>query len=94
MNLPIIMETPIDKKRGDPENLKAVMNLHQTIVIVEIKKPVKYIQWLPIYVLNSINIIWCSAAMTTKIEMVLPWMKQSVGLSLIKVVRIKPFSEY
>ena len=27
MNLPIIMETPIDKKRGDPENLKAVMNL-------------------------------------------------------------------
>jgi hypothetical protein len=27
MNLPIIMETPIDKKRDDPENLKAVMNL-------------------------------------------------------------------
>jgi hypothetical protein len=26
-----------------------------------------------------------------KIEMALPWMKQSVGLSLIKVVRIKPF---
>jgi deoxyribonuclease-4 len=26
-NLPIIVETPIDQKRGDPENLKVVMNL-------------------------------------------------------------------
>jgi hypothetical protein len=63
-------------------------------MIVEIKKPVKYTQWLPIYVLNPINIIGCSAAMTTKIEMVLPRMKQSVGPSLIKGIRIKPFSEY
>jgi deoxyribonuclease-4 len=26
-NLPIIMETPIDEKRGDPENLKVVIDL-------------------------------------------------------------------